>query len=72
MNSEIDVELVPQGTFAERIRAAGAGIGGFFTSTAYGTHAAEGKEMPSEKTEVGLFIVLSPRFALSIAPTTTE
>src|ERR1051325_9923294 len=33
---EIDVELVPQGTFSERIRAAGAGIGGFFTATAYG------------------------------------
>ena len=44
LNGEIDVELVPQGTFAERIRAAGAGIGGFFTPTAYGTLAAEGKE----------------------------
>ena len=41
---EIDVELVPQGTFAERIRAAGAGIGGFFTPTGYGTLVAEGKE----------------------------
>ncbi|HEY7170934.1 MAG TPA: CoA transferase subunit A [Vicinamibacterales bacterium] len=41
---EIDVELVPQGTFSERIRAAGAGIGGFFTPTAYGTVIAEGKE----------------------------
>jgi len=40
----IEVELVPQGTFAERIRAGGAGIGGFFTPTAYGTLAAEGKE----------------------------
>ncbi len=44
LNGEIEVELVPQGTFAERIRAAGAGIGGFFTPTAYGTLAAEGKE----------------------------
>ena len=44
LKGEIDVELVPQGTFAERIRAAGAGIGGFFTPTAYGTLAAEGKE----------------------------
>jgi len=44
LNKEIDVELVPQGTFAERIRAGGAGIGGFFTPTAYGTLAAEGKE----------------------------
>jgi 3-oxoacid CoA-transferase subunit A len=41
---EIQVELVPQGTFSERIRAAGAGIGGFFTPTAYGTVIAEGKE----------------------------
>jgi len=44
LQQEIDVELVPQGTFAERIRAAGAGIGGFFTPTAYGTVVAEGKE----------------------------
>lgn len=41
---EIDVELVPQGTFAERIRAGGAGIGGFFTPTGFGTLVAEGKE----------------------------
>jgi 3-oxoacid CoA-transferase subunit A len=41
---ELQVELVPQGTFAERIRAAGAGIGGFFTPTGYGTIVAEGKE----------------------------
>src|ERR1043166_174826 len=36
--------LVPQGTLAERIRAAGAGIGAFYTPTAYGTRLAEGKE----------------------------
>jgi 3-oxoacid CoA-transferase subunit A len=41
---EIEVELVPQGTFSERIRAAGAGIGGFFTPTGYGTLVADGKE----------------------------
>jgi 3-oxoadipate CoA-transferase alpha subunit len=41
---EIELELVPQGNLAERIRAAGAGIGGFFTPTAYGTRLAEGKE----------------------------
>jgi 3-oxoacid CoA-transferase subunit A len=41
---EVEVELVPQGTFSERIRAAGAGIGGFFTSTGVGTVVAEGKE----------------------------
>jgi len=41
---EIELELVPQGTLGERIRAAGAGIGGFFTPTAAGTLLAEGKE----------------------------
>ena len=41
---EIELELVPQGNLAERIRAAGAGIGGFFTRTGYGTLLAEGKE----------------------------
>ena len=41
---ELEVELVPQGTFSERIRAGGAGIGGFFTPTGYGTVVAEGKE----------------------------
>ena len=40
----IELELVPQGNLAERIRAAGAGIGGFFTPTGYGTQLAEGKE----------------------------
>jgi 3-oxoacid CoA-transferase A subunit len=43
-NDEIDAELVPQGTLAERIRAAGAGIGGFYTPTSVGTELAEGKE----------------------------
>ena len=41
---EIELELVPQGNLAERLRAAGAGIGGFFTPTGYGTLLAEGKE----------------------------
>jgi 3-oxoacid CoA-transferase subunit A len=41
---EIEYTLVPQGTLAERIRAAGAGIAGFFTPTGYGTIVAEGKE----------------------------
>jgi 3-oxoadipate CoA-transferase alpha subunit len=40
----IELELVPQGNLAERIRAAGAGIGGFYTPTGYGTLLAEGKE----------------------------
>lgn len=41
---QIELELVPQGNLAERIRAAGAGIGAFFTPTGYGTLLAEGKE----------------------------
>ncbi|MRH28622.1 3-oxoacid CoA-transferase subunit A [Microbacterium sp. SYP-A9085] len=41
---EIELELVPQGNLAERIRAAGAGIGAFFTPTGVGTQLAEGKE----------------------------
>jgi len=41
---KIQLELVPQGTLAERLRAAGAGIGPFFTPTGYGTRMAEGKE----------------------------
>ena len=41
---KLELELVPQGNLAERIRAAGAGIGGFFTPTAYGTDLARGKE----------------------------
>jgi 3-oxoacid CoA-transferase subunit A len=44
LSGELQVELVPQGTFAERIRAGGAGIGGFFTPAGYGTLVAEGKE----------------------------
>jgi 3-oxoacid CoA-transferase subunit A len=44
LSGELEVDLVPQGTFSERIRAAGAGIGGFFTPTGYGTLVAEGKE----------------------------
>ncbi len=44
INGELEVELAPQGTFAERIRAGGAGIGGFFTPTGVGTLIAQGKE----------------------------
>lgn len=42
---EIELEVVPQGTLVERIRAAGAGLGAFFTPTAYGTMLAAGKEV---------------------------
>jgi 3-oxoadipate CoA-transferase alpha subunit len=41
---DVELEIVPQGTLAERIRAAGAGIGGFFTPTGFGTEIAAGKE----------------------------
>ena len=43
-SGKLELELVPQGNLAERIRAAGAGIGGFFTPTGYGTDLAKGKE----------------------------
>ncbi len=42
---EVDVELVPQGTFSERIRAAGMGIRAFYTPTGYGTLVADGKDV---------------------------
>ena len=44
LSGELEVELNPQGTLAERIRAGGVGIGGFFTPTGVGTKIAEGKE----------------------------
>jgi 3-oxoacid CoA-transferase subunit A len=44
LSGQLEVELVPQGTLAERIRAGGAGIEAFFTPTGYGTKVAEGKE----------------------------
>jgi 3-oxoacid CoA-transferase subunit A len=44
LSGELEVELVPQGTLAERMRAAGAGIPGFYTATGVGTPVAEGKE----------------------------
>jgi 3-oxoadipate CoA-transferase, alpha subunit len=43
-SGKLELELVPQGNLAERIRAAGAGIGAFFTPTGYGTELAQGKE----------------------------
>ena len=44
LNGELEVELLPQGTLAERCRASGAGITAFFTPAGYGTEVAEGKE----------------------------
>lgn len=45
LSGELEVDLVPQGTLAERIRAGGAGIPAFYTATGYGTEVAEGKEV---------------------------
>jgi 3-oxoacid CoA-transferase subunit A len=61
LSGELEVELVPQGTLAERIRAGGAGIGGFFTRTGVGTQVAEGKE--SRVIDGTEFILERPLFA---------
>lgn len=45
LSGELEVDLIPQGTLAERIRAGGAGIPAFFTATGYGTEVAEGKDV---------------------------
>ena len=45
MSGELEVELTPQGTLAEKMRAGGAGIPAFFTATGYGTPVGEGKEV---------------------------
>lgn len=45
LKGEVELELIPQGTFSERMRAAGAGIAGFYTPTGVGTVVAEGKEV---------------------------
>lgn len=45
LSGELEVDLIPQGTLAERIRAGGAGIPAFYTATGYGTEVAEGKDV---------------------------
>ena len=55
---QIELELVPQGNLAERIRAAGAGIGGFFTPTGYGTELARGKE--TREIDGRMYVLESP------------
>ena len=55
---QIELELVPQGNLAERIRAAGAGIGGFFTPTGYGTELARGKE--TRKIDGRMYVLENP------------
>ena len=57
----IELELVPQGNLAERIRAAGAGIGGFFTPTGYGTDLAKGKE--TRKIDGRMYVFETPLHA---------
>lgn len=61
---EVEVELVPQGTFAERIRAAGMGIRGFFTPAGYGTIVAEGKEVREFDRPCVLELPLEADFAI--------
>ncbi|WP_077033913.1 3-oxoacid CoA-transferase subunit A [Pelomonas sp. KK5] len=57
-SGRIELELVPQGNLAERIRAAGAGIGGFFTPTGYGTQLAAGKE--TREIDGRMYVLESP------------
>ena len=61
---ELELELVPQGTLAERLRAGGAGIPGFYTRTAFGTQLAEGKETKSFD---GIEYVLEPAIKAKVA-----
>jgi 3-oxoadipate CoA-transferase, alpha subunit len=58
---KLELELVPQGNLAERIRAAGAGIGGFFSPTGYGTELAKGKE--TREINGKHYVLESPIFA---------
>ena len=57
-SGRLELELVPQGNLAERIRAAGAGIGGFFTPTGYGTDLAKGKE--TREIDGRMYVLESP------------
>jgi 3-oxoadipate CoA-transferase, alpha subunit len=57
-SGQVELELVPQGNLAERIRAAGAGIGGFFTPTGYGTELAKGKE--TREIDGRMYVLESP------------
>jgi 3-oxoadipate CoA-transferase alpha subunit len=57
-SGKLELELVPQGNLAERIRAAGAGVGGFFSPTGYGTELAKGKE--TREIDGKLYVLESP------------
>lgn len=58
LDKELEVEFNPQGTLAERMRAGGIGVGGFFTPTAYGTQIAEGKE--TREIDGRMYVLESP------------
>lgn len=58
LSGELELEFAPQGTLAERIRAGGAGLGGFYTPTGYGTPIAEGKE--SREIDGKMYILEKP------------
>ena len=58
LDGSLEVEFVPQGTLAERIRAGGAGLGGFYTPTGYGTIVAEGKE--TREIDGRMFVLEAP------------
>jgi 3-oxoacid CoA-transferase len=64
LSGELELELIPQGTLAERLRAGGAGIPGFYTRTAFGTKLAEGKET---KVFDGKEYVLEPGIRAEVA-----
>lgn len=64
LSKEIEVELVPQGTFSERIRAAGMGIRAFYTPTGYGTLIAEGKDVKTFDKPCVLEMALHADFAI--------
>ena len=62
-DDQLDAELVPQGTLAERMRAAAAGIGAFYTPASVGTELAEGKEHPgNQRTHLRAGIPVARRF----------
>tara|TARA_B100000900_G_scaffold379541_1_gene364526 strand:- start:296 stop:991 length:696 start_codon:yes stop_codon:yes gene_type:complete len=64
LSGELEVELLPQGTLAEKCRAGGAGIPSFFTATGYGTEVAEGKETREIE---GRMYVLEPSLTADFA-----
>lgn len=64
LDKSLEVELVPQGTFSERIRAAGMGVRAFYTPTGYGTLIAEGKEVREFDRPCVLETALSADFAI--------